>query len=159
MQSYGFDSPKILKGTVSRVEDGFLQYITSTTKSGFARQRTVVQDGSATAEIDWRERAFVIEGTRTPVDQLKRKVSNFTETRYWRWQHGEEYKARYSNADEMWTVTASTGEVVAELGSYISRPKTLPILRLAESLRSASERRFLLLVLLYSEAKRLDRAD
>ncbi|KAJ7688871.1 hypothetical protein B0H17DRAFT_1202730 [Mycena rosella] len=161
MQLFTFDSPKILKSAVYR-EDGddrSLQYTIATTKQTFARQRTTVRDGAVAAEIDWRERTFEIAGERHGVDGLKRKVSNFSETRYWKWLNGrgEEYKVKYFNADETWTVKASTGEIVAEFTSQLGRGK-LPVLRMVED-QDDIERWFLLLVLLYSETKRLDRED
>ncbi|KAJ7431602.1 hypothetical protein FB451DRAFT_1486607 [Mycena latifolia] len=159
MQAFTFDSQKILKSAIYRAEDRFLQYITATEKQGFTRHRTTVRDGAVTAEIDWRDRTFQIAGDRHGVALLKRKLSNFSETRYWKWLDGEEYKVRYSNADEMWTVHVSTGVLVAELSSYGHKPKVLPVLRISEDIRESDERRFLLLVLLYSETKRLDRED
>ncbi|KAJ6546667.1 hypothetical protein DFH09DRAFT_638078 [Mycena vulgaris] len=160
MQTFTFDSPKILKSAIYRKDDRFLQYITSTVKQGFSRHRTSLQDGAVRAEIDWRERTFEIAGVKVGVDHLKRKISNFSETRYWKWRNGEEYKVKYLPEEDLWMVTLHSGEAVAEFSTCLEyKPKTTPILHIAEDLQDSNERRFLLLVLLYSETRRLDRQD
>lgn len=58
-------------------------------------------------------------------------------------------------------VTASTGEVVAEFTSTVERAlrsNLFPVWRIARDVRD-EERQFLLLILLYSETKRLERED
>ncbi|KAJ7107787.1 hypothetical protein C8R44DRAFT_885188 [Mycena epipterygia] len=164
MRSFTFDSERILKSAIRSADDHVLRYTTSTVKQGLARHRTIFEDASGLvgATIDWRERTFDIAGETHNIDNLKRKLSNFSGTRYWKWPGGEEYKVRYSNTENTWTVTASTGEIVAELTSCIARPfrsSILPVLRIARGIRAADQRRFLSLLLIYSETKRLDRQD
>ncbi|KAJ7132705.1 hypothetical protein C8R46DRAFT_1048407 [Mycena filopes] len=165
MDTYTFESERILKSVIG---SGSGEYTTSTTKQGFSRHRTTVEDrsGAACAAIDWRERTFEIGGNSQAIEGLKRKVSNYTMTRYWRWQHGEEYKVRWTDVENAWTVTTSTGAVLASIHSFrdggLLKPSVLPVLKLARSLAGAGEeeqRRFVLLVLLYSETRRLDRQD
>ncbi|KAJ6471604.1 hypothetical protein C8R47DRAFT_1147356 [Mycena vitilis] len=161
MQAFTFDSERILKSTIQAVD---ARYTTTTVKHGFARHRTTLENasGTASADINWRDRTFEIGGKTDSIDQLKRKVSNFSLTRYWKWSgDGEEYKVKYGSNDA-WTVTSLNGTVIASLISSVERsfgPNTLPILHIARSIRDEEERQFILLVLLYSETKRLDRQD
>ncbi|KAJ6540392.1 hypothetical protein B0H19DRAFT_1175580 [Mycena capillaripes] len=162
MQTFTFDSERILKSTIR--DDRSTRYTTNTVKQTLLRHTTTLEDssGGACATINWRDRTFEIGGRTDSIDQLKRKVSNFSLTRYWRWSDGEEYKVKYSEADNKWTVTVDTGEVVAEFASSILRtfkPSSLPVWRIARVIGDEDERHFLLLLLLYSETRRLDRQD
>ncbi|KAJ7639951.1 hypothetical protein DFH06DRAFT_1137963 [Mycena polygramma] len=65
-------------------------------------------------------------------------------------------------SNDTWTVTSPNGAVVTSLTSSVEHTSgltTLPVLHMARNIHEEPERQFLLLVLLYSEAKRLDRKD
>ncbi|KAJ7162661.1 hypothetical protein C8R43DRAFT_1173402 [Mycena crocata] len=175
MQSLTFESHKILKSAIRDSNDRTLRYNTSTTKQGFSRHRTTLEDASASRStgpttIDWRERTFEIADKTHSIDLLKRKLSNFSEKRYWKWCDGDEYKVKFATSSNNWSeltfnliqVTNLAGDVIAELDPYIEhtfKPSSPVIIRLARDIRDDEERRFLMLVLLYSETKRLDRQD
>ncbi|KAJ6471603.1 hypothetical protein C8R47DRAFT_745302 [Mycena vitilis] len=159
MQTFTFDSERILKCTIQAADDS---YTIVTVKHGSTRHHTTLKNssGRACATINWHNRTFEIGGDTNSVDQLKRKASHFSLTRYWRWSgDGEEYRVKYGSNDA-WTVTSSNGAVIASLTSSVEHPSgftTLPVLHIARNIHDETERQFLLLVLLYSEAKRLDR--
>ncbi|KAF7324198.1 hypothetical protein MKEN_00642800 [Mycena kentingensis (nom. inval.)] len=163
MHSYTFDSDRLLN---SALRDVYLkrQYTTSTAKHGpFSRPPTLLEAAAsgAKATIDWKARTFEIGGTLQAVDGLKKKTSSFSGTRYWRWGEGEEYKVRYG--DNMWIISSSdSADPIATLTSataHVFKANPLPVLKIAQSLRVEEQRQFLILVLLYSETKRLDRQD
>ncbi|KAF7320558.1 hypothetical protein HMN09_00139800 [Mycena chlorophos] len=173
MQEYTFDSPDVLR---SGLRDSYLSRIftTSTTvvSAGFRDNTTLsVEATGAEATINWRAKTFRIgtgsasggEQTR-PVDGLKRKAG-FSAARYWRWGEGEEYKVRY--AAGAWVVASTSGTFLASLSSATTqilpgRPAPVPVapmLRLSRSLGDDAQRHFLVLVLLYSETRRLERMN
>ncbi|KAJ7307654.1 hypothetical protein DFH08DRAFT_492973 [Mycena albidolilacea] len=160
MQSFAFDSERITKSSIQSTET-HSRYTTRTVKHVLSRHCTILEDSTGTVcgTIDWRERTLELGGKKASIEQLKRKVSNFSMTRYWKWVDGDEYKVKY--AENMWIVTASMGEVVAEFTSTVERAlrsNLFPVWRIARDVRD-EERQFLLLILLYSETKRLDRED
>ncbi|KAK6967096.1 hypothetical protein R3P38DRAFT_837317 [Favolaschia claudopus] len=173
MDSFTFDSERITKSAIlSARGNRSVHYTSNTSKNLFARQCTTVEDATGTIRgaIDWKERTFEIMGEggkKESVDLLKRKDPSqtfATSTRFWRWSsQGEEYKVRYSNSTSTWIVTVlSTGELVSELTSTIERvfkSNTLPTWNISRDVRNETERLFILMVLLYSETKRLDRQD
>ncbi|CAK5284589.1 unnamed protein product [Mycena citricolor] len=165
MQAYDFESERLTKGTIRSADDGSRRWTLETTRQTFnGRSKTTIENraGTLVGTIDWRERVFEIAGSAFGIDVLKRKVSNFSATRYWRWKSGEEYKVRYSNTDDAWQASLATGETVGELKSSITplfREPSLPVLRLSSTIRDDEERVFMLMLLVYSEMKRLDRQD
>ncbi|KAJ6623291.1 hypothetical protein B0H10DRAFT_2010756 [Mycena sp. CBHHK59/15] len=162
MDAFTLSSHKILKCSICSDSEYDIRYMTTTTKKGYARHHTALEDGTsgaAGATIDWRERTFEISGTRQDVAQMKTQKSMFSGTRYWRWLDGEEYKVKYWGGENTWQVLTPTEEVVAAFTSYIGRifsEDSLPILRISHNIREEAQRRFLILILLYSETKRLD---
>ncbi|KAF7304075.1 hypothetical protein MIND_00639000 [Mycena indigotica] len=164
MHEYTFDSAHILQNAL---RDTYLArvYTTRTTSEApFSRQQTVLehQPTSTEAVIDWQAKTFRIgtgAGTTKSVDSLKRSPT-FSTSRYWRWGTGEEYKVKYS--DGSWTVSSSTGALIASLSSateHIIRQNlnSLPVLRLARTVADETQRQFLILLLLYSETRRIER--
>ncbi|CAK5284814.1 unnamed protein product [Mycena citricolor] len=107
MQAYDFESERLTKGTIRSADDGSRRWTLETTRQTFnGRSKTTIENraGTLVGTIDWRERVFEIAGSAFGIDVLKRKVSNFSATRYWRWKSGEEYKVRYSNTEDAWQV-------------------------------------------------------
>ncbi|KAJ7051492.1 hypothetical protein C8F01DRAFT_1174732 [Mycena amicta] len=169
MHEYTFDSTNILK---SALRDSYLArvYTTRTTNQApFVRSQTTLEHGPSgtQAVIDWQTRTFQIgsgvgETTQTrAVDGLKRKTA-FSATRYWRWGDGEEYKVKYSDAT--WTLNSASGTLLASLSSateHLIRQhlNSLPVLRIARSVQDETQRQFIILLLLYSETKRLERQN
>ncbi|CAK5282144.1 unnamed protein product [Mycena citricolor] len=165
LQEFTFEAESILEGAIRNAEDRARRYTLETSKSEHARQTTTVENRVATicANIDWRTRSFKIGQNESGVDVMKRAGSAFSSVRYWRWLGGEEYQLKYSNSADAWTVrrvSDANGTVLAELKSSISPifgQTSLPLLRISPTVRSEEERLFFLLVLVYSETKRLDR--
>ncbi|CAK5282145.1 unnamed protein product [Mycena citricolor] len=182
LQEFTFEAESILEGAIRNAEDRARRYTLETSKSEHARQTTTVENRVATicANIDWRTRSFKIGQNESGVDVMKRAGSAFSRcapgvvllpaggplneslcsVRYWRWLGGEEYQLKYSNSADAWTVSDANGTVLAELKSSISPifgQTSLPLLRISPTVRSEEERLFFLLVLVYSETKRLDR--
>ncbi|KAJ7182474.1 hypothetical protein C8R43DRAFT_1116116 [Mycena crocata] len=167
MQSLTFESDKILKSAIRDSNDRTLRYNTNTTKQGFSRHRTTLEAASTSRStgattIDWRQRTFEIAGKTHSIDLLKRKLSKFSEKRYWKWCDDDEYKVKFATSSNNWSVTNLAGDVIAELDPYTEhtfKPSSPAVIRLARDIRDEEERRFIVLVLLYSETKRLDRQD
>ncbi|KAJ7683465.1 hypothetical protein B0H17DRAFT_1205162 [Mycena rosella] len=161
MQSFAtltFDSAKILKTTLRAADDDErpLEYATTTASSGSGRQSTslVGAQGSRDAVIDWKQKTFSVADSTRPIRELRKKRATFSSSRYWSWFDCEECKVKYQ--DNAWTVFSYSGSVLAVFTPNTHRGgrKALPVLRLASSVCDEEERRFIILVLLYSETKR-----
>ncbi|KAJ7448686.1 hypothetical protein B0H11DRAFT_340636 [Mycena galericulata] len=162
MPSYTFDSENILRSGI-RGKDRSLQYRTNTVKHYFSRDHTTIEDasGHTRGTINWQERrSFQISERRNEIPSLKRKLSTFSWTRYWKRTEGEEYQVKYSSVENTWTVKTSTGETIGELHSRVERlfkANSTPTLFIGGDIRDEDEQLFILMVLLYSETRRLDR--
>lgn len=79
MQSFTFDSERITKSLIQSTETRS-RYTTRTVKHVLSRHCTILEDSAGTvcATIDWRERTFELGGKKESIEQLKRKVSNFS---------------------------------------------------------------------------------
>ncbi|KAF7292117.1 hypothetical protein MIND_01238600 [Mycena indigotica] len=169
MHEYTFESERLLR---TALRDVYLtrQYttITGTAKNPHStRPPTTLEryepstNELTKAVIDWKARTLQVGGEMKGVDEVKRKTGNFTGSRYWRWgDDKEEYKVRY--LDNMWIASDANNEPVASLTSatkHVFKPNPLPVLRLSRALQSEPQRQFVILLLLYSETKRLDRQD
>ncbi|KAF7300087.1 hypothetical protein MKEN_01331800 [Mycena kentingensis (nom. inval.)] len=142
-------------------------------------------NGSA-AVIDWTGKSFQVGADTAYVETLKRKANAFSgyvplasralsasavagtlsdahrldRTRYWRWGNGDEYRVKYS--DNMWTVSSQSGTLLASLSSataHIVRQdlNSLPVLRISPAVADETQRQFIILIMLYSETKRIER--
>ncbi|KAJ7484144.1 hypothetical protein FB451DRAFT_1554746 [Mycena latifolia] len=157
--TFTFDSAKILDTTIRSADERPLMYTTTTTGDS-AEKRTALAgaQGSRDAAIDWKQDTFSIGYATRAVGELRTKRTLFSSSRYWIWFESEECKVKYEN--NAWTVLSYSGSLLAEFtpNKYTKRGgrNALPVLRLAPSVRDEDERRFIILVLLYSETKRLD---
>ncbi|KAJ6529332.1 hypothetical protein B0H19DRAFT_531593 [Mycena capillaripes] len=157
-----FDSPKILKSALRCVDDRDVKYTTTTVRAHSSRQTTSLDGapGTPNAVIDWKRGTFEISGARRHMADLKTKRVTFSSSRYWSWFDCEEYKVKYAAVeDNTWTVFSYSGTVLATFTSKIRRmfnDNALPVLRISSAIRDEDERLFIILVLLYSETKRLE---
>ncbi|KAJ7148090.1 hypothetical protein C8R43DRAFT_1108119 [Mycena crocata] len=159
-----FDSEKILTSALRDVDDGAVEYTTQTVKNGSSRQTTSLQlersPGTPQAVIHWKQNCFEISGSRRDIGELKMKRATFSSSRYWTWFDNEEYKVKYAaETGHTWTVSSYDGTVLATFTSNIHRffnENSRPILRLSASISDEDEQQFIILVLLYSETKRLE---
>ncbi|KAJ7093432.1 hypothetical protein B0H15DRAFT_799228 [Mycena belliarum] len=158
-------------------------YTTSTVRKGSSRQSTslVGAPGSPDTEIDWKRNTFTISGETRHVGELRKKRATFSscailfprfisacanhisgklKSRYWSWFECEEYRVKYdSELENTWMVSSYSGTVLATFSSNIHRVfhgNSLPALNLSSSIHDEDKRRFIILVLLYSEIKRLE---
>ncbi|KAJ6599747.1 hypothetical protein DFH09DRAFT_1128725 [Mycena vulgaris] len=158
--TFTFDSAKILRSTLRSADERPLTYTTSTVTATAPDEspRTALAgaDGTPNAVIDWRHNTFSIGNSTRHVSELRQKRTMFSSSRYWSWFDCEECKVKRQG--NMWTVFSYSGGVLATFTPNINRGsrKSLPILTLAASVRDEEERRFIILVLLYSETKRLE---
>ncbi|KAF7326309.1 hypothetical protein MKEN_00484300 [Mycena kentingensis (nom. inval.)] len=161
--SLAFSTSKILSGELHDV-DKEVEYTVGTVKRGSTRLTTALREPGAgkepTALIDWRARLFEISGHRKRVVEMKSTKGAFSSSRYWSWFDEEEYRVKYSaEMAHTWTLYSYTGDVLATLTSAVHRllaQNSLPVLRIASTVTDEDERRFIVLVLLYSETKRLE---
>ncbi|KAJ7670714.1 hypothetical protein DFH06DRAFT_1320637 [Mycena polygramma] len=139
-------------------------YTTSTVRARSRRQTTSLRlagaPGTLDARIDWRRNTFEIAGLRRDMADLRTKQGTFSSSHYWSWFDCEEYKVKYAaEEDNTWTVFSYSGTVLATFTSKIRRilhDNDLPVLRISPRIRDEDERCFVILVLLYSETKRLE---
>ncbi|KAJ6599749.1 hypothetical protein DFH09DRAFT_626127 [Mycena vulgaris] len=161
MDTFTFDSPKILNTTL-RPDAGSPAYTITTFKKGSSRQRTSVEGapGMPDAVIEWKDGAFTIGDATRDIAELRKKRATFSASRYWTWFDCEEYRVKYeSKGEHTWTVFSYSGTVLATFRSNIHRvfhENVLPVLCMLASIRDEEERRFIILVLVYSETKRLE---
>ncbi|KAJ7034620.1 hypothetical protein C8F04DRAFT_1259850 [Mycena alexandri] len=164
--TFAFNSPTILNSTFTPDDDDDVEYTTSTTVNGVkkrsSRQITYLQGAPETANsvIDWKRNTFEISGMKRHMSDLRTKRSTFSSTRYWTWFDAEEYKVKYeAELDKTWTVFSYDGSVLATFTAAVQRlfnSNSMPVLSLSEGIVDEDERRFIILVLLYSETKRLE---
>ncbi|KAJ7484153.1 hypothetical protein FB451DRAFT_1231657 [Mycena latifolia] len=162
LTTFTFDSAKILTTTLFSRDAGSMKYTTSTVKKGSSRQSTALEGapGTPNAVIDWKGKTFTISGSTRDVAELRKKRATFSSSRYWTWFDCEEYRVKYeSDLDHTWTVFSYSGAVLATFASNVHRvfqDNLLPVLCMSTSICDEEERRFIILVLLYSETKRLE---
>jgi len=159
---FTFDSAKILNSALRSAHERSVAYTITTEKIGSSRRTTALKgpDGAAPAIIDWKRKTFEISGSRRDMADLRTTRGTFSSSHYWSWFDCEEYKVKYaSEVDNSWTVYSYSGQVLATFTSNIRRvlkDNSLPTLSLAPSIRDEDERQFIILLLLYSETKRLN---
>ncbi|KAJ3766736.1 hypothetical protein FB446DRAFT_757242 [Lentinula raphanica] len=163
----------ILNARLLTTHDNSPIYATKTNFTFRGRDITLLQDTNpALAEqesvtvgaIHWKDKIIEVNGYRKKVSDLKEKKNGFLDkARYWKWSAGrKEYEIKYSN-DE-WTATlVKTDKTAAKVVGQFAVPYrphlfTKPDPPLLSLTRTAlvEDEIFLLLVFLYSEAKRQD---
>ncbi|KAJ7472956.1 hypothetical protein B0H11DRAFT_1345421 [Mycena galericulata] len=163
LTTFTFDSPKILNSTVTvqSANESYVEYTVTTEKK--AASRTTSLDGAPgtpAALIDWKRHTFEISGSKRDVADLRTRKGTFSSSHYWSWFDNEEYKVKYAaELDNTWTVYSYSGTVLATFTSNVRRlfkDNSLPMLCISSSIRDEDERQFIILVLLYSETKRLE---
>ncbi|KAJ7719275.1 hypothetical protein B0H16DRAFT_1739470 [Mycena metata] len=164
--TFTLDSPKILKSTFTPDVEDDVEYTTTTTVNGAkkrsSRQVTYLRGAPETANsiIDWKRNTFEISGMKRHMSDVRTKRGAFSSTRYWTWFDAEEYKVKYeAEMDKTWTVFSYDGSVLATFTSTVHRMfhnSSMPVLSLSEGIADEDERRFIILILLYSETKRLE---
>ncbi|KAJ7093430.1 hypothetical protein B0H15DRAFT_799226 [Mycena belliarum] len=121
MQSFTFDSAKILNTTLRSLSDdgGALIYTTTTVTTrdpgSVKRQATsLMREGqdSRDAVIDWKQSTFSVAEATRPIAELRKKRTTFASSRYWSWFDCEECKVKYEGS--MWTVLSYSGTLLAE---------------------------------------------
>ncbi|KAJ3997430.1 hypothetical protein F5050DRAFT_1569393 [Lentinula boryana] len=155
----------ILNARLLATHDNSPIYTTKTNFTFRGRDITLLQDtnpalstqGSLTVgAIHWKDKIIEVNGHRKKVADLKEKKNSFlNRARYWRWSaERKEYEIKYSN-DE-WTVSPSVvGRFAVPYRPHLFTKLDPPLLSLARTALGEDEI-FLLLVFLYSEAKRQD---
>ncbi|KAF7318445.1 hypothetical protein HMN09_00353700 [Mycena chlorophos] len=170
-----FSSPKILSSTLLHSDDKEVAYTVNTVRVGRQKATTTLLEYVDTAEggahgqqvqvgtIDWRAKTFEVGlggGERRKVHDLYTKRGTFSSSRYWSWFDQDEYKVKYSaETEHTWTLFSYSGQAIATLTSRVQRiigASSLPTIRILSNIQSDDERRFIILVLLYSETKRLE---
>ncbi|KAJ6529331.1 hypothetical protein B0H19DRAFT_1274366 [Mycena capillaripes] len=157
-----FDSSKILKSTIHSTDDPALRYTTTTVnkRSSRSRETTALEGvpGTPNAIIDWKRNTFEISGSTRDISSLRSKRSTFSTAKYWSWFDEEEYKVKYAaEAEHSWSLYSYDGTVLATFTTNIHRvfhDNSLPVIHLSPSITDEDERRFIILVLLYSETNR-----
>ncbi|KAJ7869793.1 hypothetical protein B0H13DRAFT_2350795 [Mycena leptocephala] len=122
--------------------------VTSLDKAGFL-------SGSA-GKIHWRDKTFEIGG-RHRNGRNSRALLDGLLRREWEWS-GYTYTVKH--AHHKWTVTNSHGEVacLTEYKPHLLRSNEHATLRISPEIQDEHQRAFIILVLLYSETKRQDKA-
>ncbi|KIK63061.1 hypothetical protein GYMLUDRAFT_163432 [Collybiopsis luxurians FD-317 M1] len=165
----------ILNANLLATHDSSPIYVAKTNFSFLGREITFLKDsnpaggsGSVTVgAIHWRDKAIEVHGHKKKIADLKTKKGGIVnkvlhKERYWRWaKERKEYAVQYSGNDE-WTVRLvfdGTRKVAARFATPYrphlftkSKPPLLSLTRTA----LAEDEIFLLLLLIYSEARRQD---
>ncbi|CAK5266562.1 unnamed protein product [Mycena citricolor] len=162
LQDLPFDTENVLQAVIRNRGDHSRRYGIRTYYSDdySTRTETTIENrvGTICGVIDWEKKSFRIGNKVEWVDTMKRKAGMLSAVRYWKWLKGEEFRIQYMNSGDSWTASNDRGEIVAELKlsavSFGAGETSVPVLRMSLTLRNEDDRLFLLLVLLYSEAKR-----
>ncbi|KAF7348712.1 hypothetical protein MVEN_01390100 [Mycena venus] len=156
-----FDSSKILDSSIHSEDDPDMDYTISTVKRRSSRQTTSLAgaSGTPTAIIDWKSDTFAISGSTRKVEQLRTKRGTFSSSRYWSWYDQEEYRVKYAAEMEYtWSIYGYDGTVLATFTNIqrFFNNNSMPVLHMSPSINNEFERQFLILILLYSETKRME---
>ncbi|KAF7362802.1 hypothetical protein MVEN_00630000 [Mycena venus] len=150
----------ILNTTLTAI-DGTVQYTIMTQMKIFGRRDPthVVARSGQEGIIDWREKTIRIGQNERPVAYLKQhRGGMFSSKRQWSWTDIA-YTVKYEDNRD-WTATPISESVeVARLRSrneHLFRSSDPAIVWFSEDIPNDTEKMFLLLVLLYSEVRRLD---
>ncbi|KAJ7869792.1 hypothetical protein B0H13DRAFT_2350794 [Mycena leptocephala] len=135
-------------------------YTTSTDRGMLGRKVTSLEMAGSlsgsTGKIHWRDKTFELGGKTQKWKELEGSTKWFSLDREWEWS-GYTYTVKH--AHHKWTVTNSHGEVacLTEYKPHLFHDSEHATLRISPEIRDEHQRAFIILVLLYSETKRLDR--
>ncbi|KAJ7859374.1 hypothetical protein B0H14DRAFT_3446751 [Mycena olivaceomarginata] len=161
VSSVWYERHVILDSEIHCGEDHALEYTTRTVKTRSSRQTTSLEGAeTSTSKIDWKRQTFEIAGSTRKIAQMRTKRAAFSSSRYWTWLDQEEYRVKYeAEMDRTWTVYSYDGTILATFTAYTRRflrDNSMPVLSVSESITDENEQQFLILILLYSETKRLE---
>ncbi|KAG2015207.1 hypothetical protein CC2G_008496 [Coprinopsis cinerea AmutBmut pab1-1] len=160
----------VLSAQIRTNHDHSVVYKVVTDQTRWRRELTFLKDANpalgdppVAGVIHWREKVFEVGGVRKSVGEVRRKPKgiSFSKERFWRWSNDrKEYTVVYHQEKE-WQVQWNN-EIVATF-QVPYRPKlfgkTKPmVLKMCPTALERDEV-FLLLVLIYCEAKRQDRMN
>ncbi|KAF8054253.1 hypothetical protein FPV67DRAFT_831010 [Lyophyllum atratum] len=169
MDAYFDNNGNILNSSIRITRDHSTVYTLKTTFGLRGRKVTILRDenpplgkAACVGFILWKEKAFGIFGQRKTVSEIKRmKWGVFKKYRYWKWSaQSKEFDIWY-DGEGSWKVTAidhqrsiSAQFMVPSHPHLFTKPEP-PTLHLAKTALEADEV-FVILALIYSEAKRQD---
>ncbi|KAJ7455785.1 hypothetical protein FB451DRAFT_1277423 [Mycena latifolia] len=142
-----FDNKDILNSGL-RLEDGTVEYTTSTKKGwlGMRRAPTEVRiSAGLCGSIDWEGRTFTIDGVQRPWSALKTHVTRTKSE--WAWSETR-YIVRTPAEELEWIARPTLGWV--DVARFETWDKNTPTISLSSELRDETEKIFMLLVLIYS---------
>ncbi|KAJ7645067.1 hypothetical protein DFH06DRAFT_1212307 [Mycena polygramma] len=135
-------------------------YITSSSSGILGRKTTTLKthgflSGSA-GKIHWRHKTFEIGGKTKKWRKVESSAGWFTSGREWEWS-GHTYTVKHSH--HTWTATNAHVEVarLTPHKSHLLRASEHAFLQISPEIQDEHQRAFIILVLLYSETKRLDK--
>ncbi|KAJ6483073.1 hypothetical protein DFH09DRAFT_1461588 [Mycena vulgaris] len=142
--------------------DGAVHYTTSTTH-GLLRRKvtTVTVGGGLVGLVDWRAKTFAIGGVQRKWHDLKTRVGGmFSSEREWRWAD-RAYKVKYNYRNTELLARSASGTVADTVRFTTYHPHLLrdsehAAVHFPLDLRDATERMFLLLVILQTEIQQQD---
>ncbi|KAG6827595.1 hypothetical protein H0H92_011191 [Tricholoma furcatifolium] len=168
MPTYTFTSQNVLTSDINAHEPHGISYRTATTTRTFGDNKatTLATLGSyvnekptqTLASINWKDSHFEIAGVQRKWSTLRNKVGGvFSSVREWHWSDNS-YTVKYDHGK--WTVisTRPSESVCATFSSYKIHLRNQSAPELAVMWLSSNipyeDRTFIMLVLVYSEAKR-----
>ncbi|KAJ7292169.1 hypothetical protein C8J57DRAFT_1458668, partial [Mycena rebaudengoi] len=134
-------------------------YTTSTSRGMRGLKITQLASGffpGTAGRIDWRDKSFEIAGRTQKIKRISSSGGWFSLSRDWKWG-AHTYTLKYSRKG--WTAKTSMGEV-AHYNSYkphLFRSSDHAAIQISPAIQDQHEIVFLILVMLYSETKRLER--
>ncbi|KAF8624258.1 hypothetical protein AX15_005963 [Amanita polypyramis BW_CC] len=173
MEAFFDTRNNVLNAHICATRDSSAIY-TVTTSFGFLGSKlvTILKDANpppgespTVGAINWKDRYFEVHAHRKPISEIKRKDRVSIQTaRYWKWSsHGREYQVSFGEKE--WQVLALNDSEKEIVGTF-SVPFRPHLIRKATPLsfdlsRKALEKDevFLILLLIYSEAKRQENSN
>lgn len=159
----------VLSAQIKTVHDGSVLYKIVTDQTLWRREHTYLKDANPAAGdpsivgvIHWKERTFEIYGQKRPIKELRRRPKGLIrKERYWKWvPERKEYTIVY-HQEKQWQVTHNDEIVSTFQVPY--RPKlfgkTKPMVMNICPAALERDEVFLLLILVYCEAKRQDKMN
>ncbi|RDB20597.1 hypothetical protein Hypma_012177 [Hypsizygus marmoreus] len=171
MEAFFDNKGNVLDARIRISRDNSAIYTVKTTFGLRGRKITVLQDENppmgkpaAIGHILWKEKVFEIHGQRKPIADIRRteSVGFLKKTHFWRWSpERKEFEVKYHG--DGWKATLDKNISIAARFLVPSRPHLFsktdpPMLHLTKTALEEDEV-FLIMVLIYSEAKRQDKTN